>query len=246
MCGRYAIAQGAGSALPGLFDDPGVLEPNYNVAPGSQIPLVVAADGAGPRRLETAHWGLVPAWKKDFNQRPRPINARLESVATNGMFRNAFRQRRCILPASGYYEWQETAGGKQPWFIHPGNGAALAFAGLYELWPDPGLPGDDPGRWRMTTVIITRRGVDAAGDIHDRMPACLDPGSYAEWLGEGEMDGSGTAGDAGGETGRESLLASLAASSATVAATLQAHPVSRRVGNVRNRGADLVEPVALP
>ena len=180
-------------------------------------------------------WGLVPSWAKDPAIGNRMINARMETVAEKPAYRRAFASRRCLLPADGYFEWyataELTAAGKprkQPFFIRPKDGGTLAMAGLYEIWRDPEKADDDPDRFRWTCTVLTTRSEDAVGHIHDRMPMMVEPQRYADWL---DPTASGDA------------LLDLLVPAAP--GRLEAYPVSTRVGNVRNNGPELVEPLPL-
>jgi putative SOS response-associated peptidase YedK len=233
MCGRYVVARTLSGQLPELLLQlpgwPGDYE-NFNIAPTSDVPIVLeSADtttGEIVRHAELAHWGFVAAWKKSFSERPQPINARIESVATNGMFRSALRYRRCIVPASGYYEWQVGPDGlKQPYFIHAPHG--LAFAGIYEDW------GPDAATRRRSTTILTRGAVGPAARLHDRLPVMLTPDAYAPWLGD-DLSSA------------DEAVALLMSASTRVASTLEFYPVDRRVGNVRNNDSSLCERVDAP
>ena len=134
-------------------------------------------------------WGLVPFWAKDVKIGSRMINARAETVAEKPAFRRAFAQRRCLLPADGYYEWQQLPGEpKQPIYISRSDGQSLAFAGLYELWRDPEFQSGDDDAWLWTTTIITTSAPDELGMIHDRMPMIIDSGSWADWLDPANTD----------------------------------------------------------
>ena len=205
--------------------------PSYNVAP-TETTLVVRErehDGDVTRTLDAVSWGLRPAWSK--GKSPAPINARLESVATNGMFRNAFAARRCIVPMNGYYEWQTLPDGKQPYYIH-GQTPVLAAAGLYEVRKD------DDGEWALSMTIITREAADASGEIHDRMPVFLTDDVRADWLHPGKL----------GET--DSMVSMLDSVSLTMAATVTSYPVSRRVNSSRDDSVakddpTLIEPIEL-
>jgi putative SOS response-associated peptidase YedK len=170
------------------------------------------------------HWGFIAAWKKSIFDRPQPINARVETIATSGMFRSAFRYRRCIVPANGYFEWKVAAdGSKQPFFIHATQG--LAFAGIYEDWTGGG---DSAFR---SMAIITRDAVGPAQVLHDRLPVMLTPDAYDAWLGS----------DLASAEQATNLLMD---TSARVAETLEFYPVDARVGNVRNSGPELITPLA--
>ena len=167
MCGRYTLAAPAGPLVetfevgPLTFD----LVPRFNIAPGQDAP-VVAEDRRG-RRLGLLRWGLVPGWVDDPGS--GFINARAESVSTKPSFREAFRRRRCLVPADGFYEWRRDETGKQPFWIHPAAGGVIAFAGLWERWS---RPGEEP---RHTFAIITTRASADVAWVHDRMPVVVTP-----------------------------------------------------------------------
>ncbi|MSW97114.1 MAG: SOS response-associated peptidase [Actinobacteria bacterium] len=239
MCGRYVVARTLSGALPDLLENLEGWNPdfeNYNIPPTAQVPVVVeqpdATTGVVQRIVDWAHWGFVPAWKKSFAERPQPVNARIEGVATNGMFREAFRHRHCIVPASGYFEWSVNAAGeKQPYYIRGSGGRGLAMAGLFEDWIDPAVPEGEPGHVRRTTTIITRSALESIIPIHDRMPVLLGPETYDAWL-TGDF-----------ASAAESLNFLETAAQAT-AQTFEAYAVGAAVGNVRNHGAQLIEPLA--
>ena len=190
-------------------------------------------DGAEPTRaMHVARWGLIPHWAKDPTMGARMINARSESVAEKPAFSKSLAQRRCLVVADGYYEWHtapDPAGGKKPvktpYYIHPTDGAPIAFAGLYSWWPDPAKAPDDPGRWVLSTTIITQAARDGLEQIHDREPAVLDHDLVGAWIDR----------DAGTETALDIL--------SRPCPPLTWHEVDRAVGSVRNQGAHLIEPV---
>jgi putative SOS response-associated peptidase YedK len=236
MCGRFVVARTVSGSLPELLADlPEWAEvpESYNVAPTAEVPLVHnetdVATGEVRRVLDSAHWGFVASWKKSFSERPQPFNARVETIATNGMFRSAFQRHRGIIPAVGYYEWRILAdGSKVPYFITtPGRG--LAMAAIFEDWTDPSLAAGDPHRVRRSTTIITRDAIGPAAEIHDRMPIFLAPDDYEAWMGEGLHSA-------------EEAAQLLRESSQRVASTLEMWPVSSRVGNVRNNDVGLIDP----
>jgi putative SOS response-associated peptidase YedK len=256
MCGRYASARKRIELLEEfsvqsdrVAED---LRPDYNVAPTKPVYAVMArqpddrdgargqagssdgpADsaGTGERQLRVVRWGLVPFWAKDIKIGSRMINARAETVAEKPAFRRAFAGRRCLLPADGYYEWQQQAGGpKQPIYISRADGSSLAFAGLYELWRDPSVPPDDPDAWLWTSTVITTSAPDELGHIHDRMPMVIDPASWADWLDPANHEVSDL----------RSLLTPAAVSG------LRTYPVSTAVNSVRNNGPSLIEPIEPP
>jgi len=175
MCGRYALhANPEVIALTyGLAEVPAV-RPRYNIAPTSQV-LIVRQDGV---RAVAAlvRWGLLPRWAKDPSVGARMNNARAETVAQKPSFREAYRKRRCLIPASGFYEWKLEHGLKQPYYVRPASGALFAFAGLWEQWQD-----------LQTCAIITTEANEKMAAVHDRMPVILDRGDHPRWL-AGEDD----------------------------------------------------------
>jgi putative SOS response-associated peptidase YedK len=229
MCGRYAFFTPI-EAVTRLFGVSEVhaheIAPRYNIAPTQDVPIIrVSAfldDGeARPpvRELALARWGLVPFWAKDLAIGNRMINARGETVAQKPAFRAAFRKRRCLVPADGFFEWQRTASGKQPWYIHAANGAPLALAGLWELWdpPEGGVP-------VASCTIITTQANEFMRPLHDRMPVVLDAAGREAWLGVA--------------TDAAELQALLAPAPEEA---LEAWPVSRRVNSPFNEDPSLVE-----
>lgn len=229
VCGRYVVTRAVGDLLPDLLGGTGPLRDDYNVAPTALVPVV--RERHGERMRPDVRWGFLPGWATSPTARPQPINARIETVATTGMFRRAFASARCIVPALGYYEWAVTPTGKQPHFIAI-PGGALAMAGVLSAWADPALPADHPDRWRLSMAVITRDAHVAPGEVHDRMPACLTRAGYEEWL-----DASVDAAD---------LLALLDTESIEVAHDLTHHEVSRDANNVRNTGPHLIDPLPEP
>ncbi len=158
----------------GLDTPPSPWSPRFNIAPTQQI--LAIRGGAGGRELVSFRWGLIPSWAKDPSIGSRMINARGETVAEKPSFRTAFRRRRCLVLADGYYEWKKEGKGKQPYHIHLPEGEVFAFAGLWERWsPD----GDEP---LETCTIITTAASGPLADLHDRMPVILDSIDYEPWL----------------------------------------------------------------
>ena len=234
MCGRY-VNVASSDDLTDEFDVEETvgppLPPSWNIAPTDPIPAVLVRTHAGAaapvRQLRTVRWGLVPSWSKDRKGAARLINARIETVTEKPAFKSAAARRRCLLPALGYYEWQAADGGKVPYFLHNADRRGLAMAGLYELWPDPARPADDPGRWLWTATIITQPATDLMGQIHDRTPVAVPEEMWAAWL-DCRSDDPQTARD---------LLDQMPA------LHLAPDVVSTAVGNVRNNGPELIEPV---
>jgi putative SOS response-associated peptidase YedK len=177
MCGRYMITSSF-EAMARLFEAELDLGANMiddaarpNVSPTEAIPVVVAGDGG--RRLVAMRWGLVPPWYKTPTGGPLLINARAESVATKPAFAKAVRDRRCLIPADGFYEWQGEKGAKTPYIIHRTDNAPFAFAGLWESW-----------RGQPTAAIVTCEANSTLAPIHERMPVVLAPDDWPLWLGE--------------------------------------------------------------
>ena len=175
MCGRFALIVDA-SVLADVFDvdPPRDLQPRFNIAPTQNTPVVRAGDDG--REISMRRWGLVPSWAKDIKMGARMINARGETVAEKPSFRSAVKTRRCLVPASGFYEWVKTSDGKQPHFIHFADGRTFAFGGLWERWSKSE---DHPVE---TFTIITTSPNPLIADLHDRMPVILDPSSWEKWL----------------------------------------------------------------
>ncbi len=150
--------------------------PNFNICPTNQIHSVVFRDGQ--RRLEAMRWGFIPRWYKSIDDGPLLINARAETIATKPAFREACRTRRCLIPASGFYEWTKDAEGRRlPWYIASADGAPLAFAGVWQRWKEAGDA-------ITTCAIITTKANASLSHIHHRMPVIVAPNDWPLWLGE--------------------------------------------------------------
>lgn len=185
MCGRFThlLNWQQLHRLLGLATPPFEFRERYNIAPSQDAP-VARAEGNGGRRLDVMRWGLVPAWAKDLSIGNRTINARSETAATSPAFRAAVRSRRCIVPVSGFFEWQRIEGStrKQAWYITPADDEGLAFAGLWESWEDPAQRGE-PGRGPLLTfTVLTTTANAAMRPIHDRMPVILAREQFGAWL----------------------------------------------------------------
>lgn len=176
MCGRFTSLLSP-ELLAVIYEvlAPPDLAPRYNIAP-SQPVVIVRQDVSGQRELASANWGLIPSWAKDPNIGHSLINARAETVQEKPSFRTAFRRRRCIIPASGFYEWLSVDGTKQPWYIKGFEDRPLSLAGLWEHWQSP------DGSLIETCAIITTTANDLMTPIHDRMPVILPPESITTWL----------------------------------------------------------------
>jgi len=176
MCGRYVLhSRPEVIALAfGLNEVPASIVPRFNIAPTSEVLVVRAAPDGGPAPA-LVRWGLLPRWAKDPKLAAKLNNARGETVAEKPSFRDAYRRRRCLVPANGFYEWQRTESRKQPYYVRPAQAELFAFAGLWERWegPDGALE---------TCAIITTEANAPMQAIHDRMPVILAPQDYARWL----------------------------------------------------------------
>jgi putative SOS response-associated peptidase YedK len=229
MCGRYAtfgpvsLSREAKAVLDYLkldiVSEVNQRDDQFNIAP-TQRALVVYA---GERRIwaERMRWGLIPSWAKDEKIGSKTINAPVESVKTKPAFRTAFKNRRCLVPASGYFEWKSEAGSKQPYFIHDPRGELLMFAGLWDAWK----PISEEHHIRTFTIITDAPG-KVSGDVHDRQPVILPPDLWRAWI-------KGTSDEAS------------ATLMAAPEAELAYRPVSKAVGSPRNKGPELFDPVTL-
>jgi putative SOS response-associated peptidase YedK len=219
MCGRYTLSTPAGRLAEEFQLDSTVeIPPSYNVAPTQQVAAVLEDEGG--RRLEMLRWGLVPSWADDPEIGARMINARSETAPEKPSFRRAFRGRRCLIPADGFYEWKRENGGKQPYYFHMQDGRPFAFAGLWESWEK----GDGTLR---TCAILTTRANSVLEGVHDRMPVILPHDAYDAWL-DPDAD-------------REEL------GELTIPYPeddLETYPVSRFVNSPRNNDERCIEPAA--
>lgn len=180
MCGRYTLTADAESiqlafSLQGVD---GWLEPRYNIAPSQQAPVISSRD---PDKLSFMKWGLVPSWAKDPKIGNRMINARSETAAQKPSFRSAFKRRRCLIPADGYYEWTKQGKKKTPMYIKHTEREIFAFAGLWENWEQP------DGGWLHSCAILTTDANERIRPIHHRMTVILEPEDYALWLAPREL-----------------------------------------------------------
>jgi putative SOS response-associated peptidase YedK len=224
MCGRFVSATPPDEIAKyfGVEEtSETILEPNYNVAPTTDIYTVLETGGV--RRLEPIHWGLVPWWAKDIKVGNRMINARVETIAEKNAFKRAFQKRRCIIPVDGFYEWHKVPGqkAKQPYFIQRSDGEPFAFAGLWEVWRGA----DREGPAFPSATILTGPANEKMSAIHDRMPIVLPPDAWATWL-DPEFDDL-------------DALGRFLVPAPSELITL--HPVSTEVNNVRNGGPHLID-----
>jgi len=214
MCGRFNLIADA-DALVDFFElgQAMGLQPRYNIAPSQDVAVV--RETGGGRALSMLRWGLIPSWAKDPKIGYRMINARAETVAEKPSFRVALRRRRCLIPATGFYEWKVVPGGKQPYNIQLGHGRIFAFAGLWERWQGV----------ESCTIIVTEAN-KAISAIHDRMPVILDPSDYKAWLDPQLQD--------------TALLQPLL--QPCPPGWINSYPVSPLVGNPKNDGPECVAP----
>ena len=176
MCGRYNLITDAEALVDyfeiehALFNYPG---PRYNIAPGQDVPVI--RQSAQGRELISARWGLVPNWSRESKPGYSTINARAESVADKPAYRNPFKHKRCLIPASGFYEWKRADGHKTPYHIHLPENEMFAFAGLWDHWDKEGEGFDS------CTIIVTTAN-ETVRPVHDRMPVILNKAQYNTWL----------------------------------------------------------------
>jgi putative SOS response-associated peptidase YedK len=222
MCGRFTLTTTPEEVARhfGLDEIP-ALSPRFNIAPGQAI-ATIARDSEGARpALALRRWGLIPAWAKDPKIGNRMINARVETVSEKPSFRSAFRKRRCLIPADGFFEWAARAdGAKQPFQIALPGRRCFAIAGLWERWRDP------EGASVESCTLLTTSANAKLKEVHDRMPVILDPADYATWL---DL-----------QPGDEATLLRLARGAPAEALELQA--VGRRVNDPRFDDAACLEP----
>lgn len=220
MCGRYSLSQ-SGETIAAAFDlaDVPTVASRYNIAPTQPVPVIRAA--AGTRQIAELHWGLIPSWSKDPGIGARLINARAETVTEKPSFRSAFKRRRCLLVADGFYEWQRSPQGKQPYYFQLDNQQPFGFAGLWEHWEN------GAGDVIESCTILTTEANDLLRPVHDRMPVILQRQDYELWL-DPEMQQP------------ERLQALLRPYSADA---MTHYAVSARVNNPKNNSADCVQPL---
>jgi putative SOS response-associated peptidase YedK len=224
MCGRYTL-----TITPEMlrtlvnFETTPNLQPRYNIAPTQMAPVVRPAEGGGAPRIDMLRWGLIPSWSKDMTIASKLINARGETIAEKPSFRDAYRERRCLIPVDGFYEWRREGETKQPYRIGFRGGKPFVFAGVWESWTAPD-GAENAGETIETYTIVTTDANEKLAPIHHRMPVIVDPADFDRWL-------TGDPGDA--------------------ANVIRAFPpddmafyrVSTRVNNVRNDDEDCIVPL---
>jgi putative SOS response-associated peptidase YedK len=221
MCGRFVITS-APEALRRLFgyiDRPN-FPPRYNIAPTQPVPVVIVENGL--RQFRLMRWGLIPAWVKDPRGFALLINARAETVLDKPAFKNAFRRRRCLIPADGYYEWSQSEARKRPYFIHPRDGQPFGFAALAETWTGPNGEELD-----TVAIVTTAAGADLAA-LHPRVPVTITPADFDRWL----------------DCANDEVDAAMALLTAPAEGEFLFHQVSTRVNRVANDDAQLILPIS--
>jgi putative SOS response-associated peptidase YedK len=217
MCGRFAFYSPT-EATAALFgaEDATPVAPRFNIAPTQDIAAIRKSADAG-REMLLLRWGLIPFWAKDKSIGNRMINARAETVAEKPAYRAAYKHRRCLVLADGFYEWQKQGDAKQPYYISLASGDPFALAALWENWTDK-----SSGESIQSTTLITTAANEFMQSLHHRMPMVLEPRAADAWL-DGDM--------------------SMIESATEDCPALQAWPVDRRVNNARNEGNELLKPV---
>ena len=222
MCGRFTLTRQNRRELAQLLgvdeDDLRDYRPRYNIAPTDQHFIVTSKYER--RTARAASWGLVNSWATDNSRASQCINAKAETLEQRRAFREAFLQRRCVIPADGFYEWRGPKTQREPMWIHPADGGIVLFAGLYESWQAK------PGEWQRTFTIITTKANGLIAPIHDRMPVILDERAAEDWMNPAERD----------PLSLKSLLAP------APMGLLEMDPASPLVNSVKNDGSELLEP----
>jgi len=222
VCGRYNLITDA-EALVDFFEIDQVLfeasglGPRYNIAPGQNVPIIRNAGHCN--ELLLARWGLVPHWSREPGTKYSTINARAETVAEKPSYRDAFKRKRCLIPANGFYEWRRDGDKKTPHHIHAPDNSLLAFAGLWDHWEKQGEGFDS------CSIIVTAAS-RAMQPIHERMPVILNPAQYSTWLNPAHYN----------RAQLESMLVPYAGS-------LEIDQISRFVNSPENDGPGCVAPI---
>lgn len=223
MCGRYTLDKDK-PVLEGWFDavmeDYDQFRANYNVAPTHNMP-VVGENREGKRTIQPFRWGLLPFWAKDEKVSYSMINARSESLSTKKSFQKSFKKYRCLVPASGFYEWKGEKGNKTPYYIYPTHEPMFAFAGLYNVWESP------EGEKVPTYTIVTTEANNKMSELHNRMPVMLLKEEWDDWLNPENHD--------------TKLLQDMLNPFPDDA--IDYYQVAKEVGNVRNNSSELMEKV---
>ena len=224
MCGRF-VQYSPLQTIQQILDVGTVsfeVIPNYNVAPTQKIITVIKHNNEN--KLEKLHWGLVPFWAKDISIGSRMINARAETVSQKPSFRNAFRKRRCLIPADGFYEWKGEKGNKQPYYVSIPSGEPFSFAGLWETWTDKET--GEESVYKSCTIITTAAS-ESIREIHHRMPVILDPKFHEKWLNADIQD-------------PKALQVII---NVGIIHNMSFYPVSKLVNSVKNNDPNCIKPV---
>jgi putative SOS response-associated peptidase YedK len=223
MCGRFRLSRRKQVVLERFesVSDVEDWEPRYNIAPTQPVAVIRQRAEKPVRELSLMRWGLVPSWARDSSGAAGLINARSETARTKPAFRDVLRDRRCLIPADGFYEWRRTRNSKQPYCFEVNDGALFAFAGVWDQWKDPS------GTRLTTCSILTTTPNEVTSSIHDRMPVILDPSNYDLWLDPGMKNVDGVC----------ELLAPYDARQ------MRSYPVSSRVNHVAHDDEECSRPV---
>lgn len=190
MCGRFAIDDQTNALLEQIVEEHGIQAlpnwqdylPAYNLKPTQHVPVILFGKREESRVITTARWSLVPAWSKELSTKFPTFNARSEGITEKASWKGPLKSARCLIPATGYYEWVGAKAPKTPHFIRPTEPTPLMFAGLYSWWPDPTKSEDDDSRWHLTATIMTMATVPELADIHDRNPVGLPESHWWSWI----------------------------------------------------------------
>lgn len=222
MCGRFTL-RSSGKVIAEIFGlaEPPHIQPHFNIAPSQSVAVVRQQPEAHQRELVRLHWGLIPFWADDPSIGNRMANARSETAAMKPSFRRAFRSRRCLVVADGFYEWQKTDGKKQPYFVQMKDHRPFGIAGLWERWDKQGEPIE-------SCTLLTTDANELMMPIHERMPVIIPPDQFDIWLDPSVHD--------------EKVLSGLLRP--FDAKTMTAYPISTLVNSPKNDVAACIEPIA--
>lgn len=224
MCGRYAVSADP-AALAGEFGafdrTEQLVGPDFNVTPTKTVPIVV--ERGGERSLRPVRWGLVPTWAKDPDSGPPMINARAETITSKPAYAESAARRRCLMPATGWYEWRPEDRRRQPYLCSRGDGASLAMAAVFSAWFSPGEPP------LVTCAVVTTEAVGEFAEVHHRMPLVLPEHKWESWLDPNRTE-----------------VEDLLSADAGVLDELALTPVSTEVNNMRNNHPALLDPAPEP
>jgi len=225
MCGRVRLSTDVSEIKIAFRVPPERATPNFppiwNAPPTTDLPVVRRDPRDGQRSLDLLRWGLIPYWAKDPKIGFTTFNAKAEGIETKPAFRDAYQKRRCLVPIDNFYEWQKIGKDRQPYAVARADGELMALAGLWEGWRSPN------GEWLRSFTIVTTSANPTLALLHERMPVILDPDAWPAWLGEEEADA-------------ERLISLMVPYPEE---RLKLWPVDKRVGNVKNNDAGLIERV---